>query len=188
MSQFLFQDEHEGEIKVIDLESIDEDNSQKSWHILIIDDEPAIHDVTRLVLKNNILARFQATLLIVLIMIAALFTGETQAAALQFSVTQTHTGGLVGALNNVGDDYCPAATSPGCDFSSSDTIVRTNDDIEFQFNVSVGPTADGPVILNAELDPGLLWPILPSSCNAFTSSMSLGNATFQGCSLCLFGE
>ena len=122
--------------------------------------------------KNKILDRFQSTLLIVLITITALFAGEAQAATLQFSVTQTHTGGLVGALNNMNDDYCPTATSPGCDFSSSDTIVRTNDDIEFQFNVSVGPAGDGPVILTAQLDPGLLWPILPSSCNAFTSSIT----------------
>ena len=122
--------------------------------------------------KNKALTRFQALLLITVMTVAALFTGETQAAALQFSASQTQTGGIVGLLNTVGDDYCPTATTPGCDFSNADNIVRSNDDIEFQFNVSVGPAGDGPIILTTELDPGLLWPTLPSSCDVFTSTIT----------------
>ena len=119
---------------------------------------------------------YQAFLSFVLIVFAALISSGAQAAALSFNVSQTQTGGLVGLLNTVGDDYCPTASSPGCDFSNTDGVVRTNDDIEFQFNVSVGPAGDGPVVLVTELDPGLLWPALPSSCDAFTSSIT-GNGT-----------
>ncbi|PKG39388.1 HD domain-containing phosphohydrolase [Psychromonas sp. Urea-02u-13] len=53
MSQFLFQEEDE--INVVEPETNDDLKSDKLWHILIVDDEPAIHDVTRLVLKNSVI-------------------------------------------------------------------------------------------------------------------------------------
>lgn len=52
MSQFLFQDEDE--IIEGELQNDDNDSNRKDWHILIVDDEPSVHDVTRLVLKNSI--------------------------------------------------------------------------------------------------------------------------------------
>ncbi len=124
--------------------------------------------------KNN--RFFQACLSFVLIVFTALFSSGVQAAELKFNVEQTQTGGLVGLFNVVGDDYCPTASSPGCDFSSTDNVVRTNDDIEFRFDVSVGPLGDDPIMFTAELDPGLLWPILPSSCIASTSTI-VGDGT-----------
>ena len=53
MSQFLFQDEDE--IKAVEAHNKPKQTFEKKWHILIVDDEPAIHDVTRLVLKNSII-------------------------------------------------------------------------------------------------------------------------------------
>jgi len=52
MSQFLFQDEDE--ITEDEFKSDDNDTHGKYWHILIVDDEPSVHDVTRLVLKNSV--------------------------------------------------------------------------------------------------------------------------------------
>lgn len=54
MSQLLFQENNE----MIDT-SIDQDKkSDNVWHILIVDDEPAVHDVTRLVFNNmNVLGK-----------------------------------------------------------------------------------------------------------------------------------
>jgi len=53
MSQFLFQEEDDDEITVVDEQHNNDKNRDKCWHILIVDDEPAIHDVTNLVLKNS---------------------------------------------------------------------------------------------------------------------------------------
>ena len=50
MSDFLFQDENV--IEEDGFQKIDSSKEQKYWHILIVDDEPAVHDVTRLVLNN----------------------------------------------------------------------------------------------------------------------------------------
>ena len=50
MSQFLFQEEDE--INIVDPDPSCYAKSDKLWHILIVDDEPTIHDVTRLVLKT----------------------------------------------------------------------------------------------------------------------------------------
>jgi uncharacterized repeat protein (TIGR01451 family) len=119
--------------------------------------------------KNNI-SRALSSLLFVAS--TAVFSSSAHAATLQFGVTQTQTGGLVGLLNVVGDDYCPTASSPGCDFSSTDNIIRTNDDINFQIDVAVGPAGDDPIVMTSVLDPGLIWSALPSSCNAFTSSIT----------------
>jgi uncharacterized repeat protein (TIGR01451 family)/fimbrial isopeptide formation D2 family protein len=115
---------------------------------------------------------FQKIVYIVLMFFATLFSSGLHAAALDFTIDQTQTGGIVGPLNVIGDDYCPTAATPGCDFDNTDSIVRTNDDIEFQFNISVGSAGDDPVIMTVELDPGLLWPTLPSICNVFTSSIT----------------
>jgi len=54
MSQFLFQEEDDDEINLIDADDSEYDKIEQYWHILIVDDEPAIHDVTSLVLKNNV--------------------------------------------------------------------------------------------------------------------------------------
>ena len=52
MSQFLFQEENK--IKASHSETHGDLPPEDCWHVLIVDDEPAIHDVTRLVLKNSI--------------------------------------------------------------------------------------------------------------------------------------
>lgn len=51
MTQFLFQEES----KVTDIQENSAKQSNKCWHILVVDDEPAIHDVTALVLKNSVI-------------------------------------------------------------------------------------------------------------------------------------
>ncbi|WP_022941315.1 HD domain-containing phosphohydrolase [Psychromonas hadalis] len=51
MSQFLFQEEDESEIQV----TTHLNSNEKVWNILIVDDEPAVHDVTRLVLRNSVI-------------------------------------------------------------------------------------------------------------------------------------
>ncbi|WP_413701561.1 DUF3369 domain-containing protein [Psychromonas sp. KJ10-10] len=48
MSQFLFHDDDE----MIDTKNQDGTQSDNVWHILIVDDEPAVHDVTRLIFNN----------------------------------------------------------------------------------------------------------------------------------------
>jgi hypothetical protein len=53
MSQFLFQDEDE--INIVEPETNSDLKSDKLWHILIVDDEPAINDVTRLVLNKSVI-------------------------------------------------------------------------------------------------------------------------------------
>ncbi|PKF62700.1 phosphodiesterase [Psychromonas sp. psych-6C06] len=53
MSQFLFQDEVETPVTSIPESTTNK--LEKCWHILIVDDEPAIHDVTQLVLKNSVI-------------------------------------------------------------------------------------------------------------------------------------
>ena len=124
---------------------------------------------------------------LIFLFIISLFSSSAYAASLGFTITQTQTGGLVGPFNTVGDDYCATASTPGCDFSNTDSIVRTNDDIEFEFNLSVGPAGDDPIVVTAELDPGLIWPTLPSSCNPFTSSITgdgtAGNPSIMNCDL-----
>ena len=60
MSEFLFQDENE--IKGDELRNSANKKSLKYWHILIVDDEPAVHDVTRLVLKNMMILDKKLTL------------------------------------------------------------------------------------------------------------------------------
>jgi len=62
MSQFLFQDEATNEIKAEDEQNHLDEKLEKHWHILIVDDEPAIHDVTRLVLKNSTILDRKLTL------------------------------------------------------------------------------------------------------------------------------
>lgn len=50
MSDFLFQEDDE--IKLTDQQGT---NIEKCWHILVVDDEPAMHEVTSFVLKDSII-------------------------------------------------------------------------------------------------------------------------------------
>jgi response regulator RpfG family c-di-GMP phosphodiesterase len=51
MSQFLFQEDNE--CKRTSSEVLNNITSENAWHVLIVDDEPAVHDVTRLIFKNK---------------------------------------------------------------------------------------------------------------------------------------
>tara|TARA_R110001583_G_scaffold42029_2_gene133614 strand:+ start:17446 stop:18990 length:1545 start_codon:yes stop_codon:yes gene_type:complete len=51
MSQFLFQEDNE--LKEVSSETSNHTKSDNAWHILVVDDEPAVHDVTRLIFKNK---------------------------------------------------------------------------------------------------------------------------------------
>ena len=93
------------------------------------------------------------------------------AADLSATVSPFKTGGLAGALNTVGDGYCPSSTTPGCDMSDSDTRVRTNDIVEYRFALQVDPPGDD-VTLNVNLKPGLVFEQIPGGCDPFSSSIS----------------
>jgi len=51
MSEFLFQEEDDDEINTTERQT--NDPADQCWHILVVDDEPAIHEVTCLVLKSS---------------------------------------------------------------------------------------------------------------------------------------
>jgi len=128
---------------------------------------------TKKTINNSIIKNLIFKLIsITFLLFAPIFFTSVNAASLVFTINQGDTGGTVGALNTLGDDFCPTASTPGCDFSGADNIVRTNDDVLFQFNASVGPLGDNPVIITAELDPGLWWPTLPTNCDQISSSIT----------------
>lgn len=108
------------------------------------------------------------------------------AADLSVAVSPFKTGGISGALNTVGDGYCPSSTTPGCDMSDSDNRVRTNDIVEYRFALQVDPPGDD-VTLNVNLKPGLVFEQIPGGCDPFNSTISgdgtVGNPSQLVCAL-----
>ncbi|MEM7113811.1 MAG: GEVED domain-containing protein [Chloroflexota bacterium] len=74
-------------------------------------------------------------------------------------------------LNTVGDDYCSADPTPGCDFSDTDNVVRTNDGVIYTFSYSLNDGSDN-VVLDSTLPLGMVWDVLPGFCNPATSSIT----------------
>lgn len=93
------------------------------------------------------------------------------AADLSVTVNALKTGGIAGALNTVGDGYCPSSTTPGCDMSDTDSRVRTNDVVQYRFGLQVDPPGDD-VTLSVNLKPGLLFEQIPGGCDPFASTIS----------------
>ena len=108
------------------------------------------------------------------------------AADLSVTVSPYKTGGIAGALNSVGDGYCPSAVTPGCDMSDSDNRVRTNDIVEYRFGLQVDPPGDD-VTLNVNLKPGMVFEQIPGGCDPFNSTVSgdgsVGNPSQLVCAL-----
>lgn len=70
---------------------------------------------------------------------------------------------------------CPSDPTPGCDFSATNGIVRTNDSILYSYDYSVnGLSEDVTVTATAPL--GTTWNVLPAFCLA-GSSINAGNGT-----------
>ena len=93
------------------------------------------------------------------------------AAPVAIQVDLDKSGGIVGPLNSVGDDFCPSASTSGCDVSDSDNRVRTNDAVSYSIAVQVDPPGD-TVFVRATLKPGMVWTQMPGSCDAFTSTIT----------------
>lgn len=108
------------------------------------------------------------------------------AADLTITVSTESTGGIAGALNTVGDPYCPSSLTPGCDISATDLRIRTHDSIRYRANISVGPAGDD-VTLTMVMKPGLIIDQIPGACDPFNSSLtgdgSLGSPATLTCGL-----
>ncbi len=114
---------------------------------------------------------FRGLLQAVLLLVCCAYAGAGFAASLSLQVATDQTGGIVGPLNVVGDDFCPTATTPGCDVSAQDTRIRTNDAVSYIFAVQVDPPGD-TAFIRTKLKPGAVWQELPGVCNAFNSSIT----------------
>ena len=112
----------------------------------------------------------------VLAMALVLLGGAAASAAdVRIETVLDASGGIVGALNSVGDDLCPSATTPGCDVSQSDARVRTNDAVSYAVSVQVDPPGDD-VFVRVRFKPGLIASDLPGTCDPFNSSIT-GNGS-----------
>lgn len=104
------------------------------------------------------------------------FSVAATAAPIAIQVDLDKSGGIIGPLNSVGDDFCPTSTTPGCDISDTDNRVRTNDSVSYSIAVQVDPPGD-TVFVRATLKPGMVWTQMPGSCDAFTSSITGDGST-----------
>ena len=99
------------------------------------------------------------------------FAGQAHAANVQIQVELGQSGGIVGPLNSVGDDFCPTSTSPGCDVSSTDNRVRTHDAVSYNVSLQVDPPGDD-VFVRLQFKAGLIASDLPGACDPFTSTIT----------------
>ncbi len=112
------------------------------------------------------LARLVCALLALLSLTAPAF-----AAVLDIQTSTGATGGVVGPLNTVGDDFCPSATTPGCDVSATNNRVRTNDAVSYHFAVQADPPGDD-IYIRTQLKAGAIWEDLPGICDPFNSTIT----------------
>lgn len=98
-------------------------------------------------------------------------SGLAHAANVQIQVDLDQSGGIVGPLNTIGDDFCSTGATPGCDISSSDNRIRTNDVLSYDVSLQVDPPGDD-VFVRLEFKPGLIAGDLPGACDPFTSMVS----------------
>lgn len=97
--------------------------------------------------------------------------GVAHAANVQINASLDQSGGVVGPLNVVGDDFCPSATTPGCDTSATNTRVRTHDAVSYNVSVQVDPPGDN-VFVRVRFKPGLIAGDLPGACDPFNSTIT----------------
>ncbi len=86
------------------------------------------------------------------------------------SVLVAQSGGITAPLNIVGDTVsgvaiCPSTSSSGCDFSTTDTRVRTHDIVEYSLSFNNLGT-DSNTIVQADAPLGMVWDSLPGFCLA----------------------
>lgn len=86
-------------------------------------------------------------------------------------------------VNTVGDDYCPADPTPGCDFSDMDNLVRTHDGVIYTFSYSLNDVSDN-VVLDSTLPLGMVWDVLPGFCDPATSSITGDGITSPSVLVC----
>lgn len=104
------------------------------------------------------------------------FAPWAYAANVQIQVDLDQSGGIVGPLNSVGDDFCPSSTTPGCDVSSTDNRVRTQDAVSYSVSLQVDPPGDD-VFVRLQFKPGLIASDLPGACDPFTSTITGDGST-----------
>ena len=97
--------------------------------------------------------------------------GLAHAADVQIKVKLDQSGGIVGPLNVVGDDFCPSATTPGCDTSAANTRVRTHDAVSYNVSLQVDPPGDD-VFARIIFKPGLIARDMPGACDPFNSTIT----------------
>jgi uncharacterized repeat protein (TIGR01451 family) len=95
------------------------------------------------------------------------------ATLVSFSGTTNQTGGITQPVNTVGYtvggvNVCPADPTPGCDFSTSDNIVRTHDIVEYSLNYNNSGT-DTNVVATLAAPLGSVWDALPGFCGVGSS-------------------
>ena len=99
------------------------------------------------------------------------FAGENnspQFANLNLVVSITQDG--LQTLNTTADtlngiNICASNPTPGCDFSQSNGIVRTNDSVVYLYDYSINGDSDD-VTLTATAPFGTTWNVLPGFCNS----------------------
>lgn len=72
-----------------------------------------------------------------------------------------------------GINVCATNPTPGCDFSQSNNIVRTNDSVVYSYDYSVNGLAED-ITLTATAPMGTTWNVLPAFCIS-GSSLSAGD-------------
>jgi uncharacterized repeat protein (TIGR01451 family) len=96
-----------------------------------------------------------------------------QATIASFTGTLNSSGGITQPVDAVGAtvggvNVCPANPSPGCDFSTTDNIVRTHDIVEYNLNYNNSGT-DSNVVVTLAAPIGAVWDSLPGFCGAGSS-------------------
>jgi uncharacterized repeat protein (TIGR01451 family) len=107
-------------------------------------------------------------------------------------ISQSATGGFKDPLNTVGqtiegNNICPVDPSPGCDFSNTDTLVRNNDVVTYNFAYNLTGGADTNITVRATLPIGYVWDYLPGFCTGvgsiITGTGAVGSASSIVCNI-----
>lgn len=111
---------------------------------------------------------------------------QAQSPVLKLVVDLEQTGGIVEPLNTIGQEssrvvFCIDSSSPGCDYSADDQIVRTHDLVQYkfayEFNDLDGGNITDNIVIRATLSPGLTWDgILPAFCDGAQSGYLENNS------------
>ncbi len=120
---------------------------------------------------ENKVKRARLAILTMVSLCLSVLGAQAHAANIQAQATLDSSGGLVGPLNTIGDDLCPTSSTPGCDFSAADNVVRTHDAIGYKLSLRVDPPGDD-VYVKLKLKPGAIWSEIPGFCDPYNSTLS----------------